>query len=145
VTTAGEVIGVNTAMILPAQGICFAIASNTVRFVASRLMRDGRMRRSRIGVAGQQTTIPRSLARAHQMAVSSAVLVTAIEDDSPASQAGLRTGDVILAFGGAAVSGVDDLHRLLTEERIGAPAPVVVLRHGERRQLTVIPAESQRP
>ena len=145
VTTAGEVIGVNTAMILPAQGICFSIASNTVRFVASRLMRDGRMRRSRIGVAGQQTTIPRSLARAHQMAVSSAVLVTAIEDNSPASRAGLMTGDVILAFAGAAVSGVDDLHRLLTEERIGAPAPVVVLRRGERRQLTVVPAESRRP
>ena len=144
VTTVGEVIGINTAMILPAQGICFAIASNTVRFVASRLMRDGRMRRSRIGVAGQQTTIPRSLARAHQMAVSSAVLVTAIEENSPASQAGLLTGDVILAFCGSAVSGVDDLHRLLTEERIGAPAPVVVLRHGERRQLMVVPAESRR-
>ena len=144
VTTAGEVIGVNTAMILPAQGICFAIASNTVRFVASRLMRDGRMRRSRIGVAGQQTTIPRSLARAHQMAVSSGVLVTGIADDSPASRAGLRKGDVILGFGGTPVSGVDDLHRLLTAERIGSPAPVIVLRNGERRQLTVIPGESQR-
>ena len=144
VTTAGEVIGVNTAMILPAQGICFAIASNTVRFVASRLMRDGRMRRSRIGVAGQQTTIPRSLARAHQMAVSSGVLVTGIADDSPASRAGLRKGDVILGFGGTPVSGVDDLHRLLTAERIGSPAPVIVLRNRERRQLTVIPGESQR-
>jgi len=144
VTTAGEVIGVNTAMILPAQGICFAIASNTVRFVASRLMRDGRMRRSRIGVAGQQTTIPRSLARAHQMAVTSGVLVTGIEDNSPASRAGLRKGDVILGFGGTPVSGVDDLHRLLTAERIGSPAPVIVLRNGERRQLTVIPGESQR-
>ena len=142
VTTAGEVIGINTAMIRPAQGICFAIASNTVRFIASRLMRDGRIRRSRIGVAGQQTTIPRAFARAHQMAISSAVLVAGIEDDSPASRAGLRKGEVILGFGGTPVSGIDDLHRLLTEDRIGSPATLVVLRNGERRQLTVIPGES---
>lgn len=144
VTTAGDVIGINTAMIMPAQGICFAIASNTVRFIASRLMRDGRIRRSRIGVAGQQTTIPRAFARAHQMAVSSGVLVAGIDADSPAARAGLRKGDVILGFGGTPVSGIDDLHRLLTEERIGSPAPLVVLRNGERRQLTVIPGESQR-
>jgi S1-C subfamily serine protease len=142
VTTAGDVIGINTAMIMPAQGICFAIASNTVRFIASRLMRDGRIRRSRIGVAGQQTTIPRVFARAHQMAVSSGVLVAGIERESPAAHAGLRTGDVILGFCGTPVSGIDDLHRLLTEERIGSPAPLVVLRNGERRQLTVIPDES---
>ncbi len=142
VTTAGDVIGINTAMIMPAQGICFAIASNTVRFIASRLMRDGRIRRSRIGVAGQQTTIPRVFARAHQMAVSSGVLVAGIERESPAAHAGLRTGDVILGFCGTPVSGIDDLHRLLTEERIGSPAPLVVLRNGERRQLTVIPGES---
>ena len=129
-------------MIRPAQGICFAIASNTVRFIASRLMRDGRIRRSRIGVAGQQTTIPRAFARAHQMAISSAVLVAGIEDDSPAARAGLRKGDVILGFGGTPISGIDDLHRLLTEERIGSPATLAVLRNGERRQLTVIPGES---
>jgi S1-C subfamily serine protease len=142
VTTAGEVIGINTAMIMPAQGICFAIASNTVRFVASRLMRDGRIRRSRIGVAGQQTTIPRALARANQMAVSSGVLVVSIEEDSPASRGGLLKGDVILGFGGTPVSGIDDLHRLLTDERIGTPAALVVLRRGERRQLVVVPAEA---
>jgi S1-C subfamily serine protease len=142
VTTTGEVIGINTAMIMPAQGICFAIASNTVRFVASRLMRDGRIRRSRIGVAGQQTTIPRALARANQIAVSSGVLVVSLEENSPASRAGLRKGDVILGFGGTPVSGIDDLHRLLTDDRIGVPAPLVVLRRGERRQLVVVPAES---
>ena len=144
VTTAGEVIGINTAMILPAQGICFAIASNTVRFVASRLMRDGRIRRSHIGIAGQQTAIPRALARANQMAVTSGVLVASIEPGSPAETAGLRQGDVILGFDGTTVSGIDDLHRLLTEERIGEAAPLIVLRRGERRQLTIVPGESQR-
>lgn len=144
VTTAGEVIGVNTAMIMPAQGICFAIASNTVRFVAARLLRDGRIRRSHIGIAGQQTSIPRALARANQMAVTSGVLVASVEDDSPAARAGLANGDVILAFADAAVSGIDDLHRLLTGERIGIPASVIVLRRGQRRQLTIVPAESKR-
>jgi S1-C subfamily serine protease len=141
---AATVIGINTAMIMPAQGICFAIASNTVRFVASRLMRDGRIRRSHIGIAGQQTTIPRALARANQMAVTSGVLVASIEEKSPAAQAGLRKEDVILGFGGTTVSGIDDLHRLLTDERIDMPTPVIVLRRGERRQLTVVPTESHR-
>ena len=144
VTTAGDVIGINTAMILPAQGICFAIASNTVRFVASRLMRDGRIRRSHIGIAGQQTAVPRALARANQMAVTSGVLVASVEDDSPAAHAGLAMGDVVLSFADSAVSGIDDLHRLLSEERIGVPAPMIVLRRGERRQLTIVPAESRR-
>src|SRR5687768_9207034 len=134
VTTAGDVIGINTAMILPAQGICFAIASNTVRFVASRLMRDGRIRRSYIGVAGQQTPIPRALARANQIAVASGVLVTSIEKLSPAA-GGLRDGDVILAFDGQTVSGIDDLHRLLTDERIGVATRVTVLRRGARTQV----------
>jgi S1-C subfamily serine protease len=145
VTTGGEVIGINTAMIMPAQGICFAIASNTVRFVASRLMRDGRIRRSHIGIAGQQTSIPRALARANQMAVTSGVLVASVEDDGPADRAGLTKGDVILGFADSAVSGIDDLHRLLTDERIGTPAPMIVLRRGARRRLTIVPAESRRP
>ncbi|HET9195036.1 MAG TPA: trypsin-like peptidase domain-containing protein [Vicinamibacterales bacterium] len=144
VTTAGDVIGINTAMILPAQGICFAIASNTVRFVASRLMRDGRIRRSHIGIAGQQTAVPRALARANQMAVTSGVLVASVEDNSPAARAGLMTGDVVLSFADSAVSGIDDLHRLLTGERIGTPSPMIVLRRGERRRLTIVPAESRR-
>jgi len=144
VTTRGEVIGINTAMILPAQGICFAIASNTVRFVASRLIRDGRIRRGVIGVAGQQTPIPRMLARAHRMAATAGVLVTAIEPASPASAAGIEEGDVIVAFDGVAVTGVDELHRLLTEARIGTPAELSVLRRGRLARLTVTPAESQR-
>src|SRR5205814_2316118 len=101
VTTAGVVIGVNTAMILTAQGLCFAIASNTARFVASRLIRDGRIRRSYIGVAGQNVPIPRAVARAHQLAVSSGVMVASVESGSPAAAAGLRDGDIILAFAGS--------------------------------------------
>ena len=142
VTTRGEVIGINTAMILPAQGLCFAIASNTARFVGSRLMRDGRIRRGHIGIGGQNTPIPRAIARAHQLAVSSGVLVASIEPDSPAAQSGLREGDVIIAFAGEAVTGIDDLLRVLTDERIGAPAVLVLLRGARREQLTVVPAES---
>jgi S1-C subfamily serine protease len=142
VTTRGEVIGINTATILPAQGLCFAIASNTARFVAARLIRDGRIRRSYIGVAGQSVPIPRAVARANQLAVSSGVLVVSVEPNSPALAAGLHDGDVILACGGEAVTGIDDLHRHLTEDRIATPTTVTVLRRGQRRQLTVVPAES---
>ena len=141
VTTNGEVIGINTATILPAQGLCFAIASNTARFVASRLIRDGRIRRSYIGLAGQTVPIPRAVARENQLAVTSGVFVVSVEKDSPAATAGLRDGDVVLAFAGTAVTGVDELHRLLTEEKIGEPAPLAFLRSARRRQLTIVPAE----
>jgi S1-C subfamily serine protease len=144
VTTRGEVIGINTAVILPAQGLCFAIASKTARFVAGRLIRDGRIRRSFIGVGGQNVPVPRAIARANQIAAASGVLVESIEPTSPADTAGLREGDVIIAFGGEAVTGIDQLVRCLTDERIGRPAPVTVLRRGHRRQLTVVPAESRR-
>jgi S1-C subfamily serine protease len=143
VTTRGEVIGINTAMIRPAQGLCFAIASNTARLVAARLIRDGRVRRSYLGVGGQTVPIPRAVARANQLAVSSGVFVTSVEATSPASAAGLRDGDVILALGSAPVTGVDDLHALLTEERIGKPLPLTILRSAERRELTVTPTELQ--
>jgi S1-C subfamily serine protease len=142
VTTRGEVIGVNTATILPAQGLCFAIASNTARFVASRLLRDGRIRRSYIGLAGQTVPIPRVVARANQLAVTSGVFVVSVEANSPAATAGLKDGDVVLSFAGTAVTGVDDLHRLLTAERIGHPAAMTILRSARRRQLTLVPGES---
>jgi S1-C subfamily serine protease len=144
VDTAAEVIGINTAMILPAQGICFAIASNTVRYVASKLMRDGRIRRSYIGVAGQQTPIPRALARANRLAAASGVLVVSIERRSPAEAAGLELGDVILALGDSPVTGIDDLHRLLDEERIGVDTALTALRGGRRLTLRIVPAESER-
>ncbi len=141
VTTRGEVIGINTATILPAQGLCFAIASNTARLVAGKLIRDGRIRRSYFGVGGQTVPIPRLIARVNQLAVSSGVFVTSVEPGSPALAAGVRDGDVIVAFGNEAVTGVDDLLRLLTEDRIATPTPLVVLHAGERKSLTVTPSE----
>ena len=144
VTTRGEVVGINTAMIRPAQGLCFAIGINTARFVASRLIRDGRIRRGYVGMAGQNVDVPRAVARTNQLAVSSGVLVTSIEARSPAEEAGFKKGDIILSLGAQAVTGVDDLHRLLSEEQIGTPSPLLVLRRGERRTLHVVPSESQR-
>ena len=141
VTTRAEVIGINTATILPAQGLCFAIASNTARFVAARLIRDGRIRRSYIGVAGQNVPIPRALAREQQLAISSGVFVTSVEAQSPAASAGLRDGDVIVACGSTPITGVDDLHRQLTENLIGQSVTLVLLRSGRRRQVTVVPSE----
>ena len=144
VTTRGEVIGINTAMILPAQGLCFAIASNTARFVAARLIRDGRIRRSYIGVGGQNVPVPRAVARANQLAVSSGVLVVSIEPRSPAETAGVREGDVVIGLADVPVTGIDHLLRELTEQRIGVPTPLTILRGGRRRQIVVVPSESQR-
>ena len=142
VTTRGEVIGVNTAMIQSAQGLSFSIGSNTARFVAAKLIRDGAVRRSYIGVAGQTVAVPRALARAHGVAAGAGILAVSIERSSPAETAGLREGDIILAFDGTPVAGVDDLHRLLTDERIGTPAALVILRRGARRQLTIVPRQA---
>jgi S1-C subfamily serine protease len=141
----GEVIGVNTAVILPAQGLCFAIAVNTARFVAGRLIRDGRIRRSRLGVEGQTTPLDPVLARRLGLAARTAVLVVAVEADSPAARAGLAAGDLIVELDGQAVSGVDALHKLLTEARVGASVPLVVVRRGETRVLQAVPAESRPP
>lgn len=143
VTSRGEVIGVNTAMIMPAQGLSFAIASNTARFVVSRLLKDGRIRRSYLGVAGHKTEVGRQLARHHGLAISSAVRVESVESSSPASAAGVQPRDLIVAFDGQPVAGIDDLLRHLTEERIGRPTPVTVLRGGERLQLVVVPWEDR--
>ena len=141
VNTRGHVIGVNTAVILPAQGLSFAIASNLVRFVASRLISHGRIRRSYIGVAGERVPLPRALARLHAIRTSSGVRVASVEPRSPADAAGLRTSDLIVAFAGLDVAGVDDLHKLLDDTRVGVPEKVTVLRAGEMRHLTIVPAE----
>jgi S1-C subfamily serine protease len=141
VTTRGEVVGVNTAMIPHAHGLSFAIAGNTAQFVLSRLIKEGRIRRSFIGVTGQSVPIPRRLTRNYQLAVSSGVLTVGVEPSSPAEIAGLRAGDIIIALGDVRVTGVDDLHRLLTAERIGQAAPLTILRGTGRRQVVVVPME----
>ena len=140
VTSRAEVIGVNTATILPAQGLCFAVASNTARFVAGRLMSDGRVRRSYVGVGGQNVSVPRRPGAPH-VTPSTGVLVLSVESGSPASHAGLAQGDIIIAFGDTPITGVDDLHRVLTAERIGAPSGLTILRRGVRQQVTVVPKE----
>jgi S1-C subfamily serine protease len=141
VNSRGEVIGVNTAVIRPAQGICFAIGINMAKFVAARLIRDGRITRSYIGVAGQTVPIHRRVVRFYNLAVESGVLVQGVEKGSPAELSGLHDGDVIVAFGETPVPTVDHLHRLLTEEQIGRRSVLTVIRATENLQLTVTPRQ----
>jgi S1-C subfamily serine protease len=141
VNSRGEVIGVNTAIILPAQGICFAIASNTAEFVAAWLIKEGRIRRSWIGVVGQNVPIHRRVVRFHRLALDHGVLIAGIEPGSPASRAGLSEGDVIVAFGGEPVSGIDELHRHLVANVIGIPMTITVIRHTEKHDFVVTPEE----
>ena len=141
VTSRGEVIGVNTAVILPAQGICFAIGINTAKWVASQLMRTGRVRRSALGVGGQDVELPRRFVRFYRLAAETGVLVLSVEAGGAAARAGVAEGDVIVEFAGEAVAGVDDLHRLLTVERVGVKSPLAFIRRGERREVDVVPVE----
>jgi len=143
VNASGEVIGVNTAMILPAQGICFATSIDTAKFVVSRLIRDGKVSRSYIGLAGQNVPLPRRLVRFHNLAVETGILVVSFEDMSPARKAGILEGDIIVGFNDHPIAGIDDLHRLLTEERIGRKSSLVVIRRTEKLNIEVMPEESQ--
>jgi S1-C subfamily serine protease len=138
----GEVIGVNTAIIQGARGIAFAVAINTATFVAGRLIRDGRIRRGVIGVAGQNVPLPRRLVRYYGLSTESGVFVVSIEPNSPAQRAGLLEGDLIVAFDGQPVAAIDDLHRMLTDKQVGVEAELVVLRGTERLVLRLTPAES---
>jgi S1-C subfamily serine protease len=141
VNTRGEVIGVNTAMIRPAQGLCFAVAMRTATFVVSRLMRDGRLRRSYIGVGGQDVPLLRKVVRFFDLPIESGVMVISVEPDSPGARAGLRDGDIVLRFGETWIEGIDDLHRQLTEERLGEPIDLMIMRGRERQTLTLRPGE----
>jgi S1-C subfamily serine protease len=143
VDSAGRVVGVNTATILPAQGICFAIGINTAKFVASRLLRDGRIRRSYIGVSAQTVPVHRRVVRFYDLAKETGALVLSVEDNSPAKRAGLREGDVIVALEGQPVAGVDDLQRLLTEVRMGVSCKLTVLRWTEKLEMKVVPEEAR--
>jgi S1-C subfamily serine protease len=144
VSSHGEVVGINTAVIMGAQGICFAVASNTANFVLGELVRHGRVRRAYIGVAAQQFRVPRRLRHAAAITQASAVMIASIEPRSPAERGGLRAGDIILALDGGAVTGADDLIRLLAGEKIGRTVAVDVLRNGSRHALCVVPDERAR-
>ncbi len=139
----GVVIGVNTAVIFPAQGICFAIGSTTALYVAGRLIKDGRIRRSFIGIVGQNIRLADQPADLANAPGEKGVLVVGIEERSPAQRAGLIEGDVVVGFAGQPLSGVDDLHRLLTEERVGRRTGISVLRGGQRLPLEIVPEESR--
>jgi S1-C subfamily serine protease len=141
VNSRGQVIGVNTAVILPAQGICFAIASNTAELVAAWLIKEGRIRRSWIGVAGQSVPIHPRVARYHRLPVTEGVLVVGVERESPAVQAGLREGDIIIAFKNQPIASIDAFQRCLVAAEIGVTSPITVVRHTEKLELSVTPEE----
>jgi S1-C subfamily serine protease len=137
----GAVVGINTAMIGSAQGICFAIGIDTAVWVATRLMRDGKVRRSRLGVSGQTVPVDTRVRRFHGLEVGSGALVAGVETDGPAARGDLQVGDVIVALDGEPVSGVDALHRLLTEERVGRDVVLSVLRRAQLREIKVTAGE----
>ncbi|HEX3420053.1 MAG TPA: trypsin-like peptidase domain-containing protein [Candidatus Udaeobacter sp.] len=143
VNSAGEVVGVNTAMIRPAQGICFAIASNTAKFVAGWLIKDGRIRRGYIGVAGQNLPIHRRIVRFYGLPLETAVLIVSVEKNSPAERAGLRHGDLIVAFNRQPIGTVHHLHKVLVSEQINVSANLTIIRHTEKLDVAILPAESR--
>jgi len=139
----GHVIGVNTAIVAAGQGICFAIAANTAKHIASLLIRDGKIARGYVGIAGSDIDIPRFLQRLHALTQRRGILVQSVEVSSPASRAGIEPGDIVIALGAEAVEGVDGLHRVLTgHDRVDAPTTVTLLRRNERVQRTIIPSEA---
>jgi S1-C subfamily serine protease len=141
VNTSGDAIGINTAVILPAQGISFAVSADTARLVIPQLLRDGRVRRSYIGIAGQDVPLPRRLVRHFGLPSNTGVLVTEVVRDMPAERAGVHDGDLVVAFDGAPIERTDDLHRLLTGDRVNRPAPLRLLRGVELLTIEVLPSE----
>jgi S1-C subfamily serine protease len=144
VSSRGEVVGINTAIILGTQGICFAVAANTANFVLGELVRHGRVRRSFIGIAAAQTALPRRLRHVAEVAQASAVMISSLEPNGPAERAGLAAGDVILSLNGTVVTGADDLVRALTADKIGREVTLDTLRKGERRSVTLTAEERPR-
>jgi S1-C subfamily serine protease len=143
VNSLGEVIGVNTATIMSAQGLCFAIAIDTAKFVAARLIRDGKIRRSFIGLAGQNVPIPRQFVRYYNLPNDNGILVISMDNESPAKLAGLQEGDTIINFGGEKVEGIDELHRLLSDEKVGIKQTITVIRRTEKLELEITPLERE--
>jgi S1-C subfamily serine protease len=143
VDSEGEVVGVNTAMILPAQGICFATAINTAKIIAAQLIKDGRVRRSYIGIAGQTVQLHRRIVRFYNLPAEKGVLIASVEKNSAAERAGLLAGDIIIAFNDQLISGIDNLQSLLTEELIGLKSRITIIRHTERMTIAIVPNESK--
>ena len=141
VSSRGEVIGINTAVIMGAQGICFAVASNTARFVLGELIQHGRVRRAYIGISAQTTAVPRRQARAAGIENASGAMITAFEPHGPAALAGLMSLDTIVRLDGLPITGVDDLIRILNGERINRVTTIEVLRRGQLRSFDVKPLE----
>ncbi|HTW84335.1 MAG TPA: trypsin-like peptidase domain-containing protein [Candidatus Sulfotelmatobacter sp.] len=139
----GRVIGINTAIVSGGQGICFAIASNTATRLAGLLIRDGKITRAYVGVAGADVEVPRHLQRLHELTQTHGVLVHGVEDHSPAARAGVEEGDVLIALGDEEITSVDGLHKLLTDRHVDAPTKVTLLRRNERVTRTIIPAEAR--
>jgi S1-C subfamily serine protease len=144
VSSHGEVVGVNTAVIMGAQGICFAVAANTAMFVLGELVRHGRVRRAFIGIAAQQTAIPRRLRHAAGLTQERAVMIASVETDSAAARAGLKAGDIILALHGTMIAGADDLVRALTGDKIDTSVAADILRGTERQTVLMTPQERRR-
>ncbi|OHB74431.1 MAG: hypothetical protein A2Z25_21530 [Planctomycetes bacterium RBG_16_55_9] len=143
VNSQGEVIGVNTAMILPAQGICFATEINTAKIIAAQLIKEGRVRRSYIGIAGQTVQLHRRIVRFYDLSAEKGVLIAAVEKNSAAERAGLITGDIIIAFNGRLVSGIDNLQSQLTEELIGRKSEIGIIRHTKKMIIAIVPDEAK--
>jgi S1-C subfamily serine protease len=138
------VVGINTAVIMGAQGICCAVAANTAKFVLGELVRHGRVRRAYIGIAAQHFSLPRRLRHAASLAQEAAVIIASVEADSPAARAGLAAGDILIALDGAPVTGADDLIRMLAGDKIGRRLEVTILRNGSREVRSLIPEERVR-
>lgn len=142
VTSHGEVIGINTAVILSAQGLCFAIPIDTAKMVIPALLRDGKVRRGYIGIGGQNVELPRRVVLHHELGVERGILVISTEANSPAQKAGLGEGDVIVGFNGHAIGSVDELHKHLTHEQVGVRSRLTILRRNQKYTLDIIPEES---
>jgi S1-C subfamily serine protease len=145
VNSGGEVIGVNTAIIMPAQGICFATAIDTAKFVVMQLLRFGKVKRGFIGIAGMTVPLSRRFVRFHDLQVASGVRVMSVEHGSPAEHAGVQEGDVIIEFDGIPIAGVDDLHLVLTEDRLGRPVRLNALRRTKKLGLEITAEELKAP
>jgi S1-C subfamily serine protease len=141
VTAQGEIIGINTAVIRGAQGLCFAVSSATASVVASQILRFGRVRRGALGIAGETIHLPRRMMLQHGLVREGAVRIAGVQQGGPAAAAGLREGDLILALDGEPVAGIDDLYRVLSADRIGATCRIGLLRDGRRLEIEAVPHE----